>query len=59
MSRNSNGFKLLEEHSIMLRFIESIACDYKELSHEKIKIQRDDYIREANALLEELYGEDD
>lgn len=57
--RKSNGFELLTEHTKMLQFIESIAYDYKELSHEKIKIQRDDYIREANALLEELYKEDE
>ena len=57
--RRSNGFELLTEHTKMLQFIESIAYDYKELSHEKIKIQRDDYIREANALLEELYKEDE
>lgn len=39
-------------------FVHYIAYDYVELSQEKIRLQRDDYIRGAKKLLKELYPDD-
>lgn len=41
-----------------LELVEYIANDYVELSHDKIKVQRDDYIRLAKKVLHELPDED-
>lgn len=58
---------MLDNYERLLRFVEFIAHDYVELSHEKVRLQRDDYIRRARKLLEdldddnvqhELYGSD-
>lgn len=38
----------------LYEFVRWIATDYYELSHEKVRIQRDDYIRKAKELLKEL-----
>ena len=38
-------------------FVRYIATDYFELSYEKVRVQRDDYIRMAKKLLEELENE--
>lgn len=40
-------------------FVMWIARDYVELSHDKVRWQRDDYIKRARELLEELYDEAD
>ena len=38
-------------------FVRYIATDYFELSHEKVRVQRDDYIRMAKNILKELDDE--
>jgi wobble nucleotide-excising tRNase len=43
-----------EYYEKMYRFIQYIAKDYIELSHEKVRIQRDDYVREARELLKQI-----
>ena len=43
-----------ENFSKLRNFVLYIANDYVELSHEKVKWQRDDYIKTAKKLLEEL-----
>ena len=45
---------LEEEHSKMFEFIRYVAKDYIELSHEKVRIQRDDYVRMARDILKSL-----
>lgn len=42
---------LLDSYDQLYGFVWYIANDYVELSHEKIRIQRDDYIRVARNLL--------
>lgn len=39
------------------RFVKYIATDYFELSHEKVRVQRDDYIRMAREIVKELDNE--
>jgi hypothetical protein len=41
----------------MWEFINYIANDYIELSHDKVRVQRDDYVQLANKLLNELRSE--
>jgi hypothetical protein len=41
-------------YSKLYRFIHYIATDYFELSQEKVRIQRDDYVRMARELMKEL-----
>ena len=36
-------------------FVRWIASDYVESSHDKVRLQRDDYIKRAKQLLDELY----
>ena len=43
-----------KDYLAMHSFIKYIANDYFELSHEKVRIQRDDYVRMARELLKEL-----
>lgn len=50
---------MLDNYERLLRFVEFIARDYVELSHDKVRLQRDDYIRRARKLLEELYEEEE
>ena len=38
----------------LYRFVYYVANDYFELSHEKVRLQRDDFIKEAREVLEEL-----
>ena len=46
---------LVEENLTKLyHFVHYVANDYRELSHEKIRLQRDDFITEARKVLEEL-----
>ena len=46
-----------ENYSKLYDFVRYVANDYFELSHEKVRIQRDDYMRMARELLEELDNE--
>lgn len=46
-----------ESSEKLYEFARYIANDYFELSHEKVRVQRDDYIRMAKKLLEELENE--
>jgi len=39
-------------------FVMWIARDWVELSHDKVRIQRDDYIKRAKQLVEELYKDE-
>ena len=39
-------------------FVMWIARDYVELSYEKVRWQRDDYMKRAKELLDELYEEE-
>lgn len=43
-----------ENYDRMYEFIHYIATDYVELSHEKVRVQRDDYIRMARDLMKRL-----
>ena len=40
-----------KEYDEMYHFIRYIANDYFELSHEKVRIQRDDYVRMARDII--------
>ena len=46
--------ELEEDYTKLYDFVRYIANDYVELSHEKVRLQRDDYIREAKVLLNEI-----
>ena len=41
----------------LYRFAYDVANDYHELSHEKVRLQRNDFIKEARKVLEELEDE--
>lgn len=43
-----------ENYAKLYNFVRYIARDWVELSHEKVRLQRDDYIERAQALLSEL-----
>lgn len=43
-----------ENYSKLYDFVRYIAKDWVELSHDKVRLQRDDYIKMARKLLEEL-----
>ena len=49
----------VEDYTKLYNFVRYIAKDYVELSHEKVRIQRDDYIREAKELLNEVIFPDE
>lgn len=53
--REANSI-LTEENEKLLNFVKFIANDYIELSHEKIAVQRDDYVRMAREKLNEHYN---
>lgn len=44
---------LRAQNEKLAAFVRYIANDYIELSHEKVRIQRDDYVRMARELLNE------
>lgn len=46
--------KLSEKYEKLYNFVQLIANDYVELSHDKIQWQRDDFIKRARKLLGEL-----
>ena len=48
-----------EKIALLEQFVSYIAKDYIELSHEKVRIQRDDYVREARDIMKRLYDETD
>ena len=43
-----------KDYTAMYNFINYIANDYFELSHEKVRIQRDDYVRMARDLVKQI-----
>lgn len=43
-----------KDYTAMYKFIQYIANDYFELSHEKVRIQRDDYVRIARDLVKQI-----
>lgn len=43
-----------DKYEKLYRFVHYIATDYFELSHEKVRVQRDDYVRMAKELLKEI-----
>lgn len=43
-----------KDYTAMYNFIQYIANDYFELSHEKVRIQRDDYVRMARNLVKQI-----
>ncbi len=45
---------LVENYTKLYNFVRYIAKDYVELSHEKVRLQRDDYMRDAKKLLNEV-----
>ena len=47
-----------EKIAMLEEFVSYIAKDYIELSHEKVRIQRDDYVREAKNIMKRLYEVD-
>ncbi len=49
----------VEDYTKLYNFVRYIAKDYVELSQEKVRLQRDDYIREAKELLSEVTFPDD
>lgn len=49
------NLKTRYEHSV--DFVHFVANDYVELSHDKIRWQRDDYMRRAGKTLEKMYRE--
>jgi hypothetical protein len=46
-----------KDYDAMYEFIHYIANDYIELSHEKVRIQRDDYVRMARDLIRRMSDE--
>ena len=58
MTENTVAIQLSTENLMKLyRFVYYVANDYHELSHEKVRLQRDDFIKEARKVLEELEEE--
>jgi len=54
----SNGDNQCDErYNKLYEFVRYIATDYFELSHEKVRVQRDDYVRMARKILKELRDE--
>lgn len=46
---------LLTEYKEMYNFVQLVANDYVELSHDKIEWQRNDYIKRAQEILEKIH----
>lgn len=46
-----------EKYNMMYGFIHTIAHDYVELSHDKVRVQRDYYIKQANKILDKLHDD--
>ena len=58
MTKDQKIAMLKEENNKMFEFVRYIAKDYIELSHEKVRIQRDDYVRMARDIMKSLNDEE-
>lgn len=47
-----------DKYEKLYNFVYLISTDYFELSHEKVRAQRDDYMRMAKKLIEEMHNDD-
>jgi hypothetical protein len=43
-----------DKYEKLYNFVHLISTDYVELSHEKVRVQRDEYITRARKLIQEL-----
>ena len=57
MTKDQKIALLKEENNKMFEFVRYVATDYIELSHEKVRIQRDDYVRMARDIMRSLNEE--
>lgn len=44
----------IDKYEKLYNFVHLISTDYVELSHEKVRVQRDEYITRARKLIQEL-----
>ena len=58
MTKDQKIALLKEENNKMFEFVKYVATDYIELSHEKVRIQRDDYVRMAKEIRKTLNDEE-
>ena len=58
MTKDQKIALLKEENNKMFEFVRYVAKDYIELSHEKVRIQRDDYVRMARDIMKSLNDEE-
>ena len=58
MTKDQKIALLKEENNKMFEFVKYVATDYIELSHEKVRIQRDDYVRMAREIRKSLNDEE-
>ena len=58
MTKDQKIAMLKEENNKMFEFVRYVAKDYIELSHEKVRIQRDDYVRMARDIMKSLNDEE-
>jgi hypothetical protein len=49
--------ELCDKYEKLYNFVHLISTDYVELSHEKVRVQRDEYMRRARKLIQELDNE--
>ena len=54
MTKDEKIALLKEENDKLYEFVRYVARDYIELSHEKVRIQRDDYVRIAREIMNSL-----
>ena len=54
MTKDEKIALLKEENDKLYEFVRYVARDYIELSHEKVRIQRDDYVRMARDIMNSL-----
>ena len=47
-----------DKYEKLYNFVHLISTDYVELSHEKVRVQRDEYMRRARKLIQELHNDD-
>ena len=58
MTKDEKFALLKEENDKLYEFVRYVARDYIELSHEKVRIQRDDYVRMAREIMNSLNDEE-
>ena len=58
MTKDQKIAMLKEENNKLFEFVRYVATDYIELSHEKVRIQRDDYVRMARDIMKSLNDEE-